>query len=109
MRPNPGERRAALHYRLRGYRILERNARAGGNELDLVARRGRTVVFCEVKEKRGGRYGAPEEMVGPEKQRRVRRAAEAWLAAHPELDACDVRFDVVAVSPRRVERLRDAF
>ena len=51
--PNAGERRAALHYRLRGYRILARNARAGGNELDLVARRGRTLVFCEVKEKRG--------------------------------------------------------
>lgn len=106
---NAGERRAALHYRLRGYRILAANARAGGNELDLVARRGRTLVFCEVKEKRGSRYGAPEEMVGPEKQRRVRRAAEAWLAAHPELDCCSVRFDVVAVSRESVERLHDAF
>jgi putative endonuclease len=106
---NRGERRAALHYRLRGYRILATNARAGGNELDLVLRRGRTLVFCEVKEKRGGRYGAPEEMVGEEKQRRVRRAAEAWLAAHPELEPCTVRFDVVAVGPRRVERLEDAF
>jgi Holliday junction resolvase-like predicted endonuclease len=47
--------------------------------------------------------------VGEEKQRRVRRATEAWLAAHPELDACDVRFDVVAVLPRRVERIADAF
>jgi putative endonuclease len=109
MRPNHGERRAALHYRLRGYRVLAANARAGGNELDLVARRGRTLVFCEVKEKRGARFGDPEEMVGPEKQRRVRRAAEAWLAAHPELEGCSVRFDVVAVSPRGVERLADAF
>jgi putative endonuclease len=107
--PNPGERRAALHYRLRGYRILDRNARAGGNELDLVARRGHTLVFCEVKEKRGRGYGAPEEMVGPEKQRRVRRAAEAWLAARPELQGCRVRFDVVAVSPHGVRRLADAF
>ncbi len=107
--PNRGERRAALHYRMRGYRILATNARAGGNEIDLVARRGRTLVFCEVKEKRGGRYGAPEEMVGQEKQRRVRRAAEAWLAVHPELDGCAVRFDIVAVSPGGVERLADAF
>jgi putative endonuclease len=107
--PNGGERRAARHYRLRGYRILARNARAGGNELDLVARRGGALVFCEVKEKRGRGFGAPEEMVGPEKQRRVRRAAEAWLAAHPELDGCSVRFDVVAVSTRGVERLADAF
>jgi putative endonuclease len=108
-KPNRGERRAALHYRLRGYRILATNAWAGGNELDLVARRGRTVVFCEVKEKRGDGFGAPEEMVGPEKSARVRRAAKAWLAAHRELDGCEVRFDVVAVSPRGVERFADAF
>jgi putative endonuclease len=106
---NRGERRAALHYLLRGYRILGVNVRAGRNELDLVARRGRMLVFCEVKEKRVAGFGAPEEMVGPEKQRRVRRAAETWLAGHPELDGCDVRFDVVAVSPGRVERIADAF
>jgi putative endonuclease len=106
---NRGERKAALHYRLRGYRILARNAWAGGNELDLVARRGRTLVFCEVKEKRGDGYGAPGEMVGPEKQRRIRRAAEAWLAGRPELEGCEVRFDVVAVSPRGLERIPHAF
>src|SRR4051794_36592108 len=53
------ERRAWLHYRLRGYRVLARNAWAGGYELDLVLRRGRRVVFCEVKAKGGERYGDP--------------------------------------------------
>ena len=96
-------------YRLRGYRILETNAWSGGNELDLILRRGRQLVFCEVKAKAGARYGDPFEMVTPEKQRRLRRAAEAWLAAHPELAQLEASFEVVALRGGRVERLRDAF
>jgi putative endonuclease len=103
------ERRARLYYLLRGYRVLERNSRPGRVEVDLVLRRGRCVVFCEVKAKLGERYGTPGEMVGPEKQRRLRRAAEAWLAAHPEAAEWDVRFDVVAVGPRGVRRVANAF
>ncbi len=106
---NAAERRARRHYRLRGYRVLAENAWAGGNELDLVLRRGSRLVFCEVKEKRGERWGDPSEMVGREKQRRVRRAAAAWLAARPELTTLDVRFDVVSVGPRGVRRIADAF
>jgi putative endonuclease len=106
---NRSERRAAWHYRLRGYRILAANAWAGGNEVDLVARRGRRLVFCEVKERGREDYGAPADFVGPEKQRRVRRAAEAWLAAHPELDELEVSFDVVAVGPGGLRRTGDAF
>jgi len=103
------ERRARLHYRLRGYRILETNAWAGGHELDVVARRGRQLVFCEVKAKLGDRYGDPAEMVDAEKQRRLSQAAEAWLARHPELAGLEVRFDCVTVTPRGVERVADAF
>ena len=103
------ERRARRHYRLRGYRILDANAWAGGNELDVVARRGRTVVFCEVKQKSGPRYGDPAEMVTAEKQRRLRRAAAAWLAARPQLRGLRVRFDVVAVSSEGLRRIADAF
>jgi putative endonuclease len=85
--------------------VLERNAWAGGNELDLVLRRGRALVFCEVKRKRGKGFGDPLEMVGPEKRRRVRRAAEAWLAAHPEAAGLEVRLEVAAVRGRRVTRV----
>lgn len=106
---NETERRAARHYRLRGYRVLATNAWAGGNELDVVARRGRTLVFCEVKGKAHDRYGDPLDMVGPEKQRRIRRAAHAWLAERPELSGCEVRFDVVAERAGRLERVVDAF
>jgi putative endonuclease len=92
---------------LRGYRVLARNAWAGGYELDLVLRRGRTVVFCEVKSKRGVGRGDPLEMVGPEKQRRLRQAAEAWIAANPDHATCEARFDVVAVRGRSLEAVRN--
>src|SRR5436189_4781826 len=87
------ERRALWWYRLRGWRILGANVWAGGNELDLIVRRGRELRFVEVKAKGGPAYGDPLEMVTPEKQRRLRRAAAAWLARRPELAELRVGFD----------------
>jgi putative endonuclease len=98
-----------LWYRLRGYRILAQNAWAAGYELDIVARRGRRLVFCEVKEKLGDQFGDPLEMVDEEKQRRLRCAAEAWLERHREAAGLDVSFDVIAVREGRLERLAQAF
>jgi putative endonuclease len=89
--------------------VLERNVWVGGYELDLVLRRGRTVVFCEVKSKGGDGRGDPLEMVTPEKQRRLRQAAEVWLAAHPEHAECEARFDVVGARGPGAERIIDAF
>jgi putative endonuclease len=103
------ERRAVWWYRLRGYRILATNVWAGGHELDVVVRRGRRLVFCEVKEKVGAEFGDPVEMVDDEKQRRLRLAAEAWLARHPEAQGLSVSFDVVAVKGGRLERISEAF
>jgi putative endonuclease len=81
----------------------------GGNELDLIVRRGRTLGFVEVKAKSDARHGDPFEMVGPEKQRRLRRAAEAWLAAHSDLSHLEASFEVLALRGGRLERLKDAF
>jgi putative endonuclease len=103
------ERKAVRWYRLRGWKILGANVWAGGNELDLIVRRGRTLRFVEVKEKRGSRFGDPLEMVTAEKQRRLRRAAAAWLAARPELGRVAVGFDVIAVRDGRVQRVPQAF
>jgi len=89
--------------------VLGTNVWAGGNELDLIVRRGGRLCFVEVKEKHGGRYGDPLAMVTGEKQRRLRRAAETWLAAHPELSGLAAGFDVVAVRGSRVERVPQAF
>ena len=106
---NAAERRAVWWYRLRGYRILGTNVWVGGNELDVIARRGDRLVFCEVKEKTGAGFGRAADMVGPEKQQRLRRAATAWLQGHPELASLRMRFDVVAVDRGRLERIADAF
>jgi putative endonuclease len=85
--------------------ILDANAWVGGYELDLVVRRGRTVVVCEVKARSGPAYGDPLEAIGPEKARRVRQAAETWLARRPELEGLDVRLEAVGVHGRRIQRV----
>ena len=106
---NDAERRAAWWYRLHGYRILDTNVWLAGGELDIVARRGRCVVFCEVKSKTGDGFGDPLETVGTVKARRVRRAADAWLARHPEAQGLAVRFDLIADRAGRIEHVPDAF
>ena len=72
-------------------------------------RRGSTLRFVEVKEKRSARFGDPLEMITPEKQRRLRQAAETWLAARPELARLRIGFDVIAVRDGRIERVPQAF
>ena len=62
-----------------------------------------------MKAKGGPRYGDPLEMVTAEKQRRLRQAAELWLAKHPELSRLDASFEVVSIAEGRLERLRRAF
>jgi putative endonuclease len=102
---NRGERLAARHYRLRGYRIVGANVRVGGYELDLIVRRGNRLVFVEVKERARGGYGGPVGAVDREKRRRVRRAAGSWLQAHPKAAALEIRFEVAAITDGRIERL----
>jgi putative endonuclease len=102
---NSGERRALRHYRLRGYRLLDANARVGRYELDLVLRRGRRLVFVEVKEKRGPAFGHPLEMIDEEKVWRVQTAARGWLAARPELAGLEISLEAAAVSAGKVERV----
>ena len=90
-----GEERAARFLARRGYRIVERNVRLGGVEVDLVVRRGWLIAFVEVKTRRSTAFGSPELAVDGLKQARLARAASAWLRAHPGR-ARQVRFDVVA-------------
>lgn len=103
---NRGERIALWHYRLRGYRIIDRNVRVAGNELDLIVRRGRTLLFVEVKQRSSDAFGGPLAAVTAEKRRRLRRAATAWLSRHHgETRGLEIGFEVAAVHGRRVERV----
>jgi putative endonuclease len=79
--------------------------------VDLIARDGDTTVFIEVKTRATDRFGAPEEAVDREKQRRIIRAASDFLF-RADYDRDRVRFDIVSVlfaDTERVEHIRDAF
>ncbi len=84
-------------YLTRGYVLLDRNARLGPLELDLVVARGGTVVFVEVRARKDLRFGHPAATVDGRKQGRLRAAATRWLVRHPERRALRPRFDVVAI------------
>lgn len=103
-----GEDVAATWYLRRGYDVLARNWRCAEGELDLVVRRGRTVVICEVKARRTDAYGPAAAAVGPVKQRRLRRLAAAWLSSSG-LRGVEVRFDVVAITGDQLDVVTDAF
>ena len=77
--------------------------------MDIVARRGQTIVFCEVKSKSGTGFGDPLEMVSAVKMSRIARVAEAWLARHPECGELTVRFDVMVERGGRLQCVRAAF
>lgn len=94
-----GEQVAGRHLEAQGYRIVDRNWRHASGELDLVARDGDALVFVEVKARASGAFGSPEEAVTAEKQRRLQRAAWAYLEAHDVLEA-DWRIDVIAIERR---------
>lgn len=107
-----GEAIAADLYRHLGFVLVDKNFRGRAGEIDLVARSGRLLVFCEVKTRRSSRYGEPSEAVDPRKQARLRRLAAEWIAARRP-GASDIRFDVVSVivGPARVDltHIPDAF
>ena len=107
-----GEDLAAAWYEEHGYEVLERNWRRREGEVDLIARQGRTVAFCEVKTRTSDAYGTAAEAVLPAKQKRIRRLASRWLAELTPASGralVDVRFDVVGITAGEVDVIEDAF
>ena len=94
------ESRAAVLLVVKGYRIMARRWRSPLGEVDIVARRRRLLVFVEVKARE--RLEDAAWSIAPRQQMRIIRAAQAWLAAHPDDAQRDIRFDVMLVAPRRI-------
>jgi putative endonuclease len=101
-----GERLAAQRLEQNGYRVIERNYRTREGEIDLIVRRGSTLVFCEVKtlvaregSARGPAY--PLEAVGAAKRAKIRRLARSWLsersAARSGPGCPSARFDAIGI------------
>lgn len=108
-----GERLAAARLDQAGLRIVERKWRCSAGEIDLVAHEGETLVFVEVRTRRAGAPGSPEESLGPRKRRRLAELTYTYLAESPTL-ATAWRIDVVAIEVApdgrvtRVQHHRDA-
>ena len=103
-----GEDAVAAWYVSNGYEVVERNWRCRAGELDLILRRGRTFVFCEVKTRTSDAFGAPVEAVTRNKQVRLRHLAARWLEDAP-MRPTEIRFDVASVLAGEIEVLEGAF
>ncbi len=108
-RGREAEDRAARYLELRGLRVVDRNFRVKGGEIDLICRDGRTLVFVEVRLRRRNDFGGAAASITWHKQRRIILAARIYLMRHPGVAG---RFDCVLLSgpdAERIEWLRDAF
>ncbi|NWG46013.1 MAG: YraN family protein [Alphaproteobacteria bacterium] len=99
---------AALYLMAKGYGVLATRFRSPAGEIDLIARRGRCLVFVEVK--RRADLGTAGESISPAQRSRIAAAAGHYLARHPALAGLDCRFDAILIAPGRLPRhLRDAW
>jgi putative endonuclease len=106
-----GERLAARLLEASGFVVLDRNWRCRQGELDIVACDGGVLVGCEVKTRRGARFGMPIEAITQDKADRLSRLLLAWATAHAHPCADGMRIDVVAVllgrrAPTQVSHIR---
>lgn len=110
---NFGERVAASHLEAKGYEILERNWSVREGEIDIIAAKPEELIFVEVRSRRGGAFGQPEESITGRKAQHVRAAAAAYLMEHPDAPE-NQRIDVIALEldakgrVLRVEQIENA-
>ncbi|MCL2524955.1 MAG: YraN family protein [Betaproteobacteria bacterium] len=105
-RGREAEAAAARHLERHGLRVVTRNFRVRGGEIDLICRDGATLVFVEVRQRGRSDFGGAAASITAAKQRRIVLAARHYLADRP---AADCRFDCVLLDGERLEWLRDAF
>lgn len=99
---------ACLVLRLSGYRILARRWVSPRGEIDIIASRGRRLVFIEVKRRPSTRDGDAHAAISPRQRERIHRAGELWLARHPDYRAYEIGFDLMLIAPWRWPRhIRD--
>jgi putative endonuclease len=89
--------KAAVDYLLRkSFRILAKNYRLRFGEIDIIAKKGKTLIFCEVKTRESSRFGEPFEAVTEAKRERLKKLAEGYLLAEkPDFE--EIRFDVISI------------
>lgn len=103
-----GEEKAVLFLQSKGYAILERNYKTKFGEIDIIAQETDTIVFVEVKARNTCSFGTPEEQISWNKQQRIMKIALTYLKKN-HLENRPVRFDVVSISPDKIELIKNAF
>ncbi len=103
-----GEKRAAAYLKKQGYRIICMNHRSPLGEVDIIASKEQTVVFCEVKARADQSYGLGREAVGRTRMQRYRNAASEFLKSHG-LHGASVRFDVIELCGEDITHIQGAF
>jgi putative endonuclease len=103
------EERAAQYLAERGLRLVGRNFRVRGGEIDLICRDGEAVVFVEVRQRGRADFGGAAASITAAKQAKVIMAARHWLARNARYNDCPCRFDCVLIDGEQIEWLRDAF
>ncbi|HSQ35542.1 MAG TPA: YraN family protein [Candidatus Binatia bacterium] len=91
-----GEQAAVAYLKKKGFRIVETNYRVAGAEVDIIAVSGMILCFIEVKTRKSGEFGLPEDFVHRAKQRKIIRAAK-FFSARKAYREHRVRFDVVSI------------
>jgi len=101
-----GEAMAAKFLQKKGYKIITKNYRCRFGEIDIIAQDKNTLVFVEVKARSGARYGMGYESVRPDKQAKLVKTAQHFMAENGEAPA---RFDVVSIDDGEITHIIDAF
>ena len=102
------EQAAGFYLEQHGYQILQYNYRCRIGEIDIVAKEGENLVFCEVKYRTGPGKGSPLEAVDARKQRKIFQAAMYYLTEHHISDV-PCRFDVIGIEGTRIQLVKNAF
>jgi putative endonuclease len=108
-RGSEAEALAAQYLKCYGVRVVERNFRIRGGEIDLICRDGKVLVFVEVRLRTRSDFGGAAASITASKQRRIILAAQHYLLGKPE---CDCRFDCVlldGLDANRIEWIKNAF
>lgn len=103
------EQMAADYLTEKEVEILCMNYRTRIGEIDIIAKDGKYIVFCEVKYRSNTKYGYPEEAVDYRKQNKIRSVARYYLMEKRYKDNTAIRFDVISILGKEIKHIKDAF
>ena len=101
MNGKKAESLAAFYLRMHGYQILDRNFHSRFGEIDIIAKRFKTIVFVEVKARGEGYLAEPGYAVDEYKQKKIIKTSQLYIL-YKKLDAFDIRFDVIEITKKGV-------